>query len=193
MNHPIKWVRIAGVVVACNEFHTRRVYLVDDGSGETIECVYDPPRPSKAAATLQQQQKQQTPAVPTIDRPGSIINVKGELKTYRGCVQVHIVKMALVRSTEQEVQFWAKTAAFAKETLYKPWVVDRKMVRKCRQAAMAVQRAKDVEEVRKEMAKEKEEKARKEREEKEMAERRRNETELERWERGLDEDEMELE
>ncbi|KAL1896160.1 endo-1,3-beta glucanase [Sporothrix stenoceras] len=164
MNHPIKWVRIAGVVVACNEYHARKVYTVDDGSGETIECVYDPPRPSR------QQQQPPPPTMPTI-MSGSIISVKGELKTYRGDLQAHIIKMTVLRSTEQEVQFWAKTAAFARETLYKPWVVDRKIVRQCRQAAEAVQRAKDEEEVRREMQQEKEERERKEKEEQERADR----------------------
>jgi hypothetical protein len=37
--HPIKWVRVAGVVVAIDEYARRRIYTIDDSSGATIECV----------------------------------------------------------------------------------------------------------------------------------------------------------
>lgn len=39
INHPIKWVRITGVVVAINEFTERKILTVDDSSGACIECV----------------------------------------------------------------------------------------------------------------------------------------------------------
>ena len=39
LNHPIKWVRITGVVVAVDDFSERRVLTIDDSSGSCIECV----------------------------------------------------------------------------------------------------------------------------------------------------------
>jgi hypothetical protein len=39
LNHPIKWVRITGVVVAVDEFGERMILTVDDSSGSCIECV----------------------------------------------------------------------------------------------------------------------------------------------------------
>jgi hypothetical protein len=39
LNHPIKWVRITGVVVAIDEFAERRILTVDDSSGSCLECV----------------------------------------------------------------------------------------------------------------------------------------------------------
>ena len=46
-NHPVKWVRITGVVVAVDEFKGKRVFTVDDSSGMCIECtaVAPPPPP----------------------------------------------------------------------------------------------------------------------------------------------------
>ena len=155
-------MRVAGVVVECNDFGYRRVYTVDDGSGATIECVMPKQAPPKGqqAATA----SSSSAATSTVDAPGTVVNIKGELKTYRNALQIHIVKLAVLRATEQEVQFWAKIQAFAQGTLYRPWVLDRQTVRACRKAAMAVQRAKDEEEVRKEMQKEKEAREKEDRE-----------------------------
>lgn len=48
-NHPVKWVRITGVVVAVDEFKGKRVFTVDDSSGMCIECtaIAPPPPPSE--------------------------------------------------------------------------------------------------------------------------------------------------
>lgn len=166
-------MRIAGVVVACNDFGYRRVYTVDDGSGATIECAV--PRQAPPKAWQQAPSRQLTQTAVDIDLPGTVVNIKGELTTYRNALQIHIVRLAVLRATEQEVQFWAKVQAFAQGTLYRPWVLDRQTVRACRKAAMAVQRAKDEEEVRKEMQKEKETREKEERE-------REREREMEAWE-----------
>jgi hypothetical protein len=46
-NHPIKWVRVTGVIVAIDDFSTRRIYTLDDGSGGVVECVCPgPPNPN---------------------------------------------------------------------------------------------------------------------------------------------------
>lgn len=44
-NHPVKWVRITGVVVAVDEFKGKRVFTVDDSSGMCIECTAIAPPP----------------------------------------------------------------------------------------------------------------------------------------------------
>ncbi|KAH7342563.1 hypothetical protein BKA65DRAFT_537807 [Rhexocercosporidium sp. MPI-PUGE-AT-0058] len=53
-NHPVKWVRITGVVVAVDEFRGKRVFTVDDSSGMCIECtaIAPPPAPTTDAPTL---------------------------------------------------------------------------------------------------------------------------------------------
>ena len=37
LNHPIKWIRLVGVVVALDEYEKRWIATVDDGSGATVE------------------------------------------------------------------------------------------------------------------------------------------------------------
>ena len=37
LNHPIKWVRLVGVIVALDVYPTRWVMVLDDSSGSTIE------------------------------------------------------------------------------------------------------------------------------------------------------------
>ncbi|CAK7201453.1 endo-1,3-beta glucanase [Sporothrix eucalyptigena] len=146
LNHPIKWVRIAGVVVACSDYYGRRVYTVDDGSGATIECSVPAPKPVQKRSDQQQAlQPALEPAIPMIDTPGTVVEIKGELRTFRDDFQIQVIRLAVLRATQQEVQFWAKVQMFAESTLYKPWVLDRATVRKYRKAAMEIQRAKESE------------------------------------------------
>jgi hypothetical protein len=44
-NHPIKWVRLTGVVVAVDDYTGKKVYTLDDSSGACIECVCVAPAP----------------------------------------------------------------------------------------------------------------------------------------------------
>ncbi|PSR79214.1 hypothetical protein BD289DRAFT_485665 [Coniella lustricola] len=43
-NHPVQWVRIAGIVVAMDDYLNRRIYTVDDSSGVCIECTVEVPK-----------------------------------------------------------------------------------------------------------------------------------------------------
>ncbi len=38
LNHPIKWVRLTGVIVAIDDYPGRKIYTLDDSSGMCIEC-----------------------------------------------------------------------------------------------------------------------------------------------------------
>lgn len=51
-NHPVKWVRLTGVIVAADEFAGRRVYTVDDSSGMCIECTAVAPPDAKSAINI---------------------------------------------------------------------------------------------------------------------------------------------
>ncbi|CAL3966459.1 unnamed protein product [Diplocarpon coronariae] len=48
-NHPVKWVRVTGVVLAVDECRGKRVYVVDDSSGMTVECAAIAPAPAPTA------------------------------------------------------------------------------------------------------------------------------------------------
>lgn len=157
-NHPIKWVRIAGIVVAIDEYSGRRVVTVDDSSGTNIECVVSLPAPvpsTAPAATAEPTTIAQkapaalTAAIQPVAGPDAVktpenicdvdvgfaVDVKGGLKVFRDQKQIKVEKMVRVRSTEQEMRFWAKVNKFRGDVLSKPWVLDKREVRKCRKQA----------------------------------------------------------
>lgn len=163
-NHPIKWVRIVGVVVGIDEYAERHIYTVDDSSGASIECVVTIPKPktsagTAAAAATALPVRQQEEAIrkganatatmngssasaetagPDIDGDvdvGDILDVRGSIKLFRQFKQIRVQKIIHLRSTEQEVRFWNKLTQFRKDILDKPWTLDRRDVRRCRKEA----------------------------------------------------------
>jgi len=145
-------VRIAGVVVAIDEFEGRRVYTVDDGSGETIECVVKVAQPSPpglsgipaarpeahaAKATATEPNQQQVPIIDGDIDVGHVLDIKGSVKllVFRNIRQIHAEKIIHLRSTEREVQFWEKLTQLRVEILDHPWVLDRREIRRCRKEA----------------------------------------------------------
>ncbi|KIN04870.1 hypothetical protein OIDMADRAFT_142682 [Oidiodendron maius Zn] len=160
-NHPIKWVRITGVIVAIDEFSTRRVYTIDDSSGVCIECTCPAPPPQSLAlppplnqdadgrpTTSTNQNCESASAkrlyTPSVEAPlvpwdeidvGMVVKVKGKPNTFRAVKQVDIVKIELMRSTEQEVRCWNEVLAFRKEVLRVPWVVSQEAENRFRRRA----------------------------------------------------------
>ncbi|KAK4127200.1 hypothetical protein N657DRAFT_566054 [Parathielavia appendiculata] len=140
INHPIKWVRISGVVVAVDEREMRNLYTIDDGSGATLEClVKSAPRaaPGTAAAGAATDAKSSSNSntQPVVDAPidvGHVLDIKGSVGTFRDNKQIRAEKIVHLRSTEQEVVFWEKVAQLKQDVLSKPWVLDRREVRRCR-------------------------------------------------------------
>lgn len=49
LNHPIKWIRLVGVIVAVDLYPTRWIALLDDSSGATIEITCGRPAPTPTA------------------------------------------------------------------------------------------------------------------------------------------------
>jgi hypothetical protein len=150
-NHPIRWVRVVGLVVAIDSFYGCRVYTIDDSTGVCIECTVSLPPPvqssdDKAGNGLEQAggAGQITEPYPGID-VGMVVDVKGNLKLFRDQRQIKIQKMQLVRSTNQEVAFWNKIKAFNSEVLSRPWILDRKVVRRLEKENRADARSKDKE------------------------------------------------
>lgn len=160
-NHPIKWVRITGVIVAIDEFSTRRIYTIDDSSGVCIECTCPAPPPQSLAlpphlnqgvdgrpTTSTNQNCESASAkrlsTPSVEAPlvpwdeidvGMVVKVKGKPNTFRAVKQVDIVKIELMRSTEQEVRCWNEVLAFRKEVLRVPWVVSQEAENRFRRRA----------------------------------------------------------
>ncbi|KAK2673673.1 CST complex subunit Stn1, N-terminal [Fusarium oxysporum f. sp. vasinfectum] len=138
-NLPIKWVRIVGLVVAIDEFASRRVYTIDDSSGACIECIISIPISGEgdsrattgdAAPKKADIDPPQNPdPFPNLD-VGCIVDIKGGLSTFRDERQLTIEKMIKVRSTAQEVTLWEKRVKFKSEVLDKPWVLRNSEIRR---------------------------------------------------------------
>ncbi|KAG6214267.1 hypothetical protein E4U50_000489 [Claviceps purpurea] len=152
-NLPIKWARIVGCVVAIDEFSGRHVFTLDDSSGKCIEAwIFDSshaPEPasavaSEAAAAKENKSAKDTmrkdlvasPAYSEIDI-GHVIDVKGSLCSFRGEMQIKIEKFSSVKGTAQEMMLWKKRSKFQRDVLDKPWVLDAKIIRRCRKEAEA--------------------------------------------------------
>ncbi|KAK4232499.1 hypothetical protein QBC38DRAFT_462910 [Podospora fimiseda] len=142
-NHPIKWVRVCGVVVAISELDGRRIYTIDDSSGETIDCVLNVPRsfggqgPDVGTAEWNYKVKEDTTGrtFATVDAPidvGHVLDIKGSVDEFREEKQIVPDKIKHLRTTEQEALFWAKAAQLRRGVLDKPWVLDHKVVRALR-------------------------------------------------------------
>lgn len=146
-NHPIKWVRITGVIIAVDEFYARRVFTIDDSSGVCIECTCPAPLPSEptipsrldrggsivpVTSSSQTKAPTQQASTPSVDAPlipwdemdvGVVVKIKGKPNTFRDTKQVDIIKAEVIRGTEQEVRCWNEVLAFRKDVLRVPWVV----------------------------------------------------------------------
>lgn len=163
LNHPIKWVQVAGVVVAIDEFYGRRVYTIDDGSGATIECVLSVPKQNAdlaaisataaeggvhgrdkygnkagAAAASAQNATTQEEVKPVVDGEidvGHVLLVKGNVTVFRKNKQMRVYKILHLRCTDDEVQFWKKMTAFHHSVLSVPWSLSEKELKRCRKEA----------------------------------------------------------
>lgn len=150
LNHPIKWVRICGIVVAIDVYGDSssrkgqiQVITIDDSSGHTIECVIPlPPPPANSAPTVPPPGQQQPASpLPIIDSEidiGHTLDIKGSLRTFREQRQVKVEKIVHLKTTEQEVAFWERVVQLRQEVLDRPWRLEEKVVRRLRREAMGV-------------------------------------------------------
>ncbi|KAI3335688.1 hypothetical protein F4824DRAFT_489571 [Ustulina deusta] len=150
LNHPIRWVRVIGVVVAIDHYYGHLVYTIDDSTGQCIECTLSAPKNAKSDRInhrdINQAKTTEPSIVPskfagtanaaetrTIDIDiGTVLDIKGSVKVFRGQRQIHIQKATRVLSTTQEVRFWDKTRDFRRDTLSQPWMLKDREVRRCR-------------------------------------------------------------
>ncbi|KAF4635849.1 hypothetical protein G7Y89_g2242 [Cudoniella acicularis] len=161
-NHPIKWVRMTGVIVAMDEFTGRKVYTLDDSSGMCIECTCPLPLPSNPTLLVTitpnqessktkygESNQDESKAGPSVTNPnvpwdevdvGVVVKIKGGISDFRDQKQVEIIKLEVLRSTDQEVKCWNEVLAFRNEVLNVPWVVSAEQEEKCRRRAMKPQR-----------------------------------------------------
>ena len=145
-NHPIVWVRIAGVIVAVDYVPGRFVYTIDDSSGKCIECPLELPRRPRHGASVGGLSTNQAGSHQSADTTfsdfaappeseydvGMVVIIKGSIRIFRDEKQLKIHKCQIVRSTDEEVQFWNKIRHFRQEYLSRPWKLGDEELRKCR-------------------------------------------------------------
>ncbi|CAI6326137.1 unnamed protein product [Periconia digitata] len=136
LNHPIRYVRLVGAVVAIEDINTKYTVLtIDDGSGSTIDLTiirltpdtYNPVE-SPSNTVVSNLNVISAPGVfhVTIDDSrivdiGTVIKAKGTLSEFRGRKQVDLKRAWVVSTTNDEVKAWAETAKFKADVLNKAW------------------------------------------------------------------------
>ncbi|KAJ4408341.1 hypothetical protein N0V91_003345 [Didymella pomorum] len=135
LNHPIRYVRVVGVVVAIDDITSKYSALtLDDGSGATIELKI-------VRRIADQQSSEQYPSNTTIDNVhvisqfgvfdivvdnvnvdiGTVLKAKGTISEFRGVKQLELRRVQIVSSTNEESQAWAESAAFKTKVLSNKW------------------------------------------------------------------------
>ena len=114
LNHPIKWIRLVGVIVAFDEFPTRWILLLDDSSGALIEVTCGRPQPPNTTTSLNDHNipsagmakpTMALEGVTSTGRPidlsgidiGTVVKVKGKIGTFRGEKQMHLERICMLR------------------------------------------------------------------------------------------------
>lgn len=131
---PIRWVRITGIVSAIDTFEGHRAYTIDDSSNASIEALLKIDGSGKPIATKQYADQTWTASVADGVTVGSIVDVKGWLHTFND-LQINIKKMELVHSTTDELKLWRQREEQQQKLLDKPWVLQKREIRRCRAVA----------------------------------------------------------
>ncbi|KAF3037853.1 hypothetical protein E8E12_008770 [Didymella heteroderae] len=135
LNHPIRYVRVVGVVVAIDDITSKYSALtLDDGSGATIEL--------KIVRRVTDQQSSETCSSNTtinnvnvisqfgifeitVDNVnidiGTVLKAKGTISEFRGVKQLELKRVQIVSSTDEEARAWLDGAAFKTEVLSNKW------------------------------------------------------------------------
>ncbi|KAH7083085.1 hypothetical protein BKA63DRAFT_142902 [Paraphoma chrysanthemicola] len=135
LNHPIRFVRLVGVVVAIDDINLKYTVLtIDDGSGATIELkiVRIPPIEQNPVDTSSNTTIDNVNIVSpfgifevVVDQHqldiGTVVKVKGTISEFRGIKQLDLKRIWIVATTDEEAQAWAETATFKLEVLSTPW------------------------------------------------------------------------
>ncbi|KAI0625889.1 OB-fold nucleic acid binding domain [Pyrenophora tritici-repentis] len=135
LNHPIRYVRVVGVIVAIDDINLRYTVLtLDDGSGRTIELkiVRLPPAERNPVDTSSNTELSNVDIISrcgifevVVDSQpldiGSVVKAKCTISEFRGIKQLELKRVSIVSTTNEEAKAWAETAAFKQKVLSKPW------------------------------------------------------------------------
>ncbi|KAL8969544.1 MAG: hypothetical protein Q9197_004282 [Variospora fuerteventurae] len=197
LNHPIRWVRLVGLIVALDVYPNRLTMTLDDSSGLTID-VFCRKATSAAAAPAVSNTTVECSAAITHNHDakpahgdlifttnegykvdlegfdiGSVVKVKGGISEFRGEKQITLERISLVRTTNEEASGWTENAAFHRDILSQPWVVSESDQQQARIEAEGVEREREAKKERKRKHKAMEEKRKKVKKGKKKLERKR--------------------
>lgn len=164
LNHPIKWIRLVGIVVTFDIQPTRFIMILDDSSGSTIEvtCGRKIPPPkynntdiravedylygSKTAAMEPSEPDTRGVTATGYDIDlrgvdiGSVLKVKGGIGDFRGQRQLLLERISAVQTTTEEAAAWAENTAFKRDILGCPWIVSQEDYTAAKRKAEGVDR-----------------------------------------------------
>ncbi|KAG0127439.1 telomere length regulation Stn1, partial [Tuber indicum] len=121
-NHPIRWVRVVGIVVAYDDMEKMVSITVDDGSGYLMDLIAwkgKPPIGKKPKFSFDDLENVSL---------HSIIKAKGSLGEFRGNKQLLLRRIEVLRDTNDEVNAWTETIRFKKDVLSKPWYLTEEFI-----------------------------------------------------------------
>lgn len=156
LNHPIRYVRLVGTIIAIDEHSGKSrlcILTIDDGSGQTIGVKIKqlPPEITNSI---------DCPSNTTVDNVnlrsgigaegvlvdgveldiGMTVKVKCTISKFREIRQLELERISIVRDTNDEVKAWFELAAFRTEILSKPWELAPAKVKKLEDDAKAISR-----------------------------------------------------
>ncbi|CAD6503797.1 BgTH12-05542 [Blumeria graminis f. sp. triticale] len=143
-NHPVKWVRLTGIIVAVaergNGTRAMRVYTLDDSSGACIDCPASTSHGNSGARSKdigsggdKAMPSVLTPSVPwDLVVVGSVVKVKGRIGFWWEQRQVEVVKIEILGCTDTEVRCWNEVRDFRRNILSQPWHLSHEEKRLCR-------------------------------------------------------------
>jgi hypothetical protein len=135
LNHPIRFVRIVGVVVAIDDINVKYTVLtLDDGSGATIEMKII----RRVPGDLNSENAPSNTHVDNVNvisefgvfeviigqeriEIGTVIKAKGTISEFRAIKQLEMKRVWTVSTTNEEAQAWAEAASFKQKVLSVPW------------------------------------------------------------------------
>ncbi|RAK95072.1 OB-fold domain-containing protein [Aspergillus ibericus CBS 121593] len=132
-NHPIRFISLVGIIIACHDLPTRTILTLDDSTGATLDIVViKGPEPSTSTTVTTTTTTTSSPAThisPTTQTPiditplvpGTLTHVKGTISTFRNTNQLQLERYFLIRDTNAEMRFVEQRSRFLVEVLSVPW------------------------------------------------------------------------
>ncbi|KAK7631885.1 hypothetical protein IWX47DRAFT_788579 [Phyllosticta citricarpa] len=141
LNHPIRFVRLVGTVVAIEAPFPRFVLLtLDDGSGATIEVKIQRLLPDQldetgtheTNTTLSNVRVESSIGVFDVYVDGILVDIGTVLRasctldSFRKVNQLLLERCSVIKNTADEARNWTATAAYMRDVLAGPWVLTAK-------------------------------------------------------------------